>query len=80
MARCYAYARVRSATAGQPGCIECHVVLLWRRYISPKRRLTFNGLHGIISQKIELLITTAVRTSNPTTLHKLLLLLVIIIL
>jgi hypothetical protein len=28
--------------------------------------LTFNGLHGVISQKIELSITTAVRTSNPT--------------
>jgi hypothetical protein len=27
--------------------------------------LTFNGLHGIISQKIELFISTAVRTSNP---------------
>jgi hypothetical protein len=28
--------------------------------------LTFNGLHGVISQKTELFITTAVRTSNPT--------------
>jgi hypothetical protein len=27
----------------------------WRRQIPPKRRLTCNGLHGIISQKIELL-------------------------
>jgi hypothetical protein len=27
---------------------------------------TFDGLHGVISQKIELFITTAVRTSNPT--------------
>jgi hypothetical protein len=27
--------------------------------------LTFNGLHGIISQKVELLIITALRTSNP---------------
>jgi hypothetical protein len=27
--------------------------------------LTFNGLHGIISQETELLLTTAVRTSNP---------------
>jgi hypothetical protein len=26
---------------------------------------TANGLHGVISQKIELFITTAVRTSNP---------------
>jgi hypothetical protein len=30
-----------------------------------KRRLTFNGLRGIICQKIELFINTAVRTSNP---------------
>jgi hypothetical protein len=29
--------------------------------------VTFNGLHGDISQKIELFITTAVETSNPTT-------------
>jgi hypothetical protein len=28
--------------------------------------LLFNGLHGFVSQKIELFITTAVRTSNPT--------------
>jgi hypothetical protein len=28
--------------------------------------LTFNGLHGIVSQKRELFITTAVRTSDPT--------------
>jgi hypothetical protein len=27
---------------------------------------TFNGLHGIISQKPELFITTALRTSSPT--------------
>jgi hypothetical protein len=39
----------------------------WRRYDLPKRRLTFNGLHGFISQKIALFITTAVRTSNFTT-------------
>jgi hypothetical protein len=38
----------------------------WRRYVPPKRQLTFNGLHGIVSQKIEVFITTAVRTSNPT--------------
>jgi hypothetical protein len=28
----------------------------WRRYVPPKRRLTFSGLHGFISQKIVLLI------------------------
>jgi hypothetical protein len=27
-------------------------------------RFTFNGLHGVISQKIELFITTAVRASD----------------
>jgi hypothetical protein len=27
---------------------------IWRRYLPPKRRLTFNGLHGIISQMIAL--------------------------
>jgi hypothetical protein len=38
----------------------------WRRrqYVPPKRRLTFNGLHRVNSQKI-LFITTAVRPSNP---------------
>jgi hypothetical protein len=36
------------------------------RYVPPNRRLTFNGLHGVISQKIVLFITTAVRTSDPT--------------
>jgi hypothetical protein len=35
-------------------------------YVSPKRRLTFNGLHSVISQKIVLFMTTAVRTSNPS--------------
>jgi hypothetical protein len=32
--------------------------------VFPKRRLTFNGLHGVISQKTELFITPAVRTSH----------------
>jgi hypothetical protein len=35
-------------------------------YVPPKHRLTFNGLHGVISQKIVLSVTIAVRTSNPT--------------
>jgi hypothetical protein len=34
-------------------------------HISPFSRLNFNGLHGVISQKIELFITTAVRIANP---------------
>jgi hypothetical protein len=29
----------------------------WRRYVPPKRRLTLNGLHGVISQKMILLIS-----------------------
>jgi hypothetical protein len=29
-------------------------------------RMTFNGLHGVITQKIELFVTTGVKTSNPT--------------
>jgi hypothetical protein len=33
----------------------------WRRYVPPKRRLTLNVLQGVISQKIEVFITTAVR-------------------
>jgi hypothetical protein len=33
----------------------------WRRYVTPKRRLTLKGLQGVISQK-----TTALRASNPT--------------
>jgi hypothetical protein len=37
-----------------------------QRYVPPNRQLTFNGLHGLVSQKIEPFITTAVRTSNPT--------------
>jgi hypothetical protein len=40
------------------------------RYVPQKRRLTFNRLHGVISQKIELFITTAVRTSGPTIIRQ----------
>jgi hypothetical protein len=35
------------------------------KYVPPKRRLVYNGLHVITSQKTELFITTIVRTSNP---------------
>jgi hypothetical protein len=28
----------------------------WSRYVPPKHRLTFTGLHGVISQKTELFI------------------------
>jgi hypothetical protein len=33
--------------------------------VPPKRRLKLNRLHGVISQKMILFITTAVKTSNP---------------
>jgi hypothetical protein len=36
----------------------------WRRHIPPKRRLIFNGLHDVISQKKELVITRVVKASN----------------
>jgi hypothetical protein len=38
----------------------------WKRNVPLKCRLTFNGLHGVITQKIEIFITTDVSTSNPT--------------
>jgi hypothetical protein len=40
----------------------------WRRYVPPKRRLKLNGLHGVISQKMIVFKTTALKTSNPTSL------------
>jgi hypothetical protein len=36
----------------------------WRRYVPPKRPLTFNRLHAVISQKTELLVTTAVNPAR----------------
>jgi hypothetical protein len=35
---------------------------IWRRYVPSKRRLTFNRLHYVISQKVELFVITSVRT------------------
>jgi hypothetical protein len=35
-------------------------------HVSLKRRLTFNGLHGVISQKIEILITTTTSSLGGT--------------
>jgi hypothetical protein len=40
----------------------------WRLYDPPKRRLTLNKLHGVMSQNMILFITNAVKTSNPTRL------------
>jgi hypothetical protein len=39
---------------------------IWRRHALSKRRFNSNGLHDIVSQKTEELITTAVRTSDST--------------
>jgi hypothetical protein len=50
ISRCYLYRHIRPWR--------------WRRYSPPKLRLTFNGLHDVISQMIVLFITTAVRTST----------------
>jgi hypothetical protein len=36
----------------------------WRRNVPPKRWLTLKGLHGVVSQKQELFIITAVRTTD----------------
>jgi hypothetical protein len=38
--------------------------LRWRWNVPLKRRLNLNGLHGVISQKMVLFITTALRSSN----------------
>jgi hypothetical protein len=41
----------------------------FRRNMTPrstKRRFAFSDLHGVISQKTEVIISTAVRSSNPT--------------
>jgi hypothetical protein len=37
-----------------------------RKETGMKALLTFNGLHSLTSQKIELFVTTSVRTSNHT--------------
>jgi hypothetical protein len=41
----------------------------WSRNFSAKRRLTFDGIYGVISHKIELFVTTTVRTSNYKRIH-----------
>jgi hypothetical protein len=47
-------------------CLAYSSTLKMEASCSSETSLTFNGLHGIISQEIELSITTAVRTSHPT--------------
>jgi hypothetical protein len=48
--------------------LACLILLSWRwrRRVPQKHRLTFNELHSVISQKIQLFIATALGTSNPT--------------
>jgi hypothetical protein len=43
-------------------------ILTWicRRHVPPKRRLTFDGLRGVMSQTTETFVTISVRTSDPT--------------
>jgi hypothetical protein len=51
--------------------VTCHLLSRWRwrRYVPPKSRLTFYELHGIMSQKMVLFITTFVRTSSDVLVH-----------
>jgi hypothetical protein len=41
----------------------------WRRYVPPKRRLTLNGLHGVISQKMILLNLNTILPPTPKSLN-----------
>jgi hypothetical protein len=63
--------------AGRLFCLPpaCLLVYCWTYFFDPKdggdiflskRLLALSGLHGAISQKLILFITTAVKTSNPT--------------
>jgi hypothetical protein len=47
-------------------CLVSSSTLKMRRYVPPKRRLTSARVHGVIYQKTELFLVTAVRTSDPT--------------
>jgi hypothetical protein len=60
MCRCFYDTQGLSAT-------RTGVLRLWRLrwHVPPKPWLTFSGLPGVISQNIELFITTGVRISNP---------------
>jgi hypothetical protein len=44
--------------------LACSSTWRWRRHVPPKRWLTFNGLHGVISQKID---SSRLRLTNPET-------------
>jgi hypothetical protein len=47
--------------------VASRALLKMEETCSSKISVDFSGLYGIVPQKIELLITTAVRTSDPTT-------------
>jgi hypothetical protein len=67
---------LRVASSGIYRRSSCHLILRWflarlilrpwrwRRHVAPKREITFHGLYAVISQKIEIFMITAVRTSN----------------
>jgi hypothetical protein len=42
-----------------------------KRDVHSKRRLTFNGLHGVIPQEIEFFMANAIRPSNAINHHSL---------
>lgn len=50
-------------------CMSCSSILKMEEASPSKHRLTFNGLHDCIAQKIAVFITNAVRTSNPANLQ-----------
>jgi hypothetical protein len=64
----------QAAGSGQTLLATCFMLVYYLAYsLNPKmevtcseRRLNFNGLHGVISQKIGLFITAVVIASNPT--------------
>jgi hypothetical protein len=67
----YQYFHNNTSENDEAGCsLVCWTILRpWRRrrYVPPKRRVQLYRLHGVISQKMILFKTTAVKTSNPTT-------------
>jgi hypothetical protein len=47
--------------------LVCLTLATWRRrHLTPKRQLTFNGIHSVISKKIDLFMITDLRTSEHT--------------
>jgi hypothetical protein len=50
-----------------------HAVFYLGLFFEPEvpleRQLAFNGLHGVMSQKIQLFSATGVTTSNPAAMH-----------